>query len=123
MTNLKINLFKIIRKEYLGKSQLTSGNAYKITLRYNNKNNITFIFNDNIKNDSCIYDYIYSIILDARSYEFTYNFVDFCNEFGFDSDSIKSLKCYNVCKKMYNKLNKIGLNLEEIEKELNELGY
>ena len=41
-------------------------------------------------------DLLYSMIMDDVS---GMNFNDFCNEFGYDNDSIKALKVYEACKR------------------------
>ena len=93
-------------KKCLGKSDLTSGNKYRITLTYNNKT-VWFIYNDNYMNKSDLKDILYCLILDATAYENAYNFADFCNEFGYDSDSMKAYKIYQACKKQLDRYNKL----------------
>lgn len=128
MTNTKqIKLFKLIRKEDLGQSAMTSGNAYKITLRYNNKHNITFIYNDNYKNDSGLNDFIYAITMDAEAYANAKSEYDFICEYGYNDGNADSLKkgfdAFKACKKMYYKFIKLGIILNELFEDFEALGY
>lgn len=95
-----------MKKTYICKSDLTSGNKYRITLKHNNKM-VWFIYNDNYMNKSDLKDILYCLILDATAYENAYNFTDFCNEFGYDSDSMKAYKIYLACKKQLERYNKL----------------
>lgn len=106
-----LNTLKL-KKTYLKKSDLTSGNASRITLT-RNKKTVHFIYHDNFYNNSNINDFIYCLLLDAQAYEFSYNFSDFCNEFGYDCDN-KAYKIYLACKKQAERLHKL-FNDNEIE--------
>ena len=94
------------KKTYLKKSSITSGDQSLITLTYNNKR-ISFHYHDNYFNKSSLKDFLYALIMDSEAYSGSYNFIDFCNNYGYDSDSIKSLKIYNACKKQYDRFNKL----------------
>jgi len=115
--NILMNSIKTSKK-LIGKSAMTSGNKYRITLSRNNKK-VWFYFNDNIYNNSNIYDYLYCMLSDARLYE-NNTFKQFCADVDFDPDSLESYKIYLACKKQLQRLNKL-FNQEEIkqlEKEL-----
>ena len=115
MANI-LDLIKVSKK-YLGKSNLTSGNKYEITLAYMNKQ-ISFDYHDNYKNESNIKDFLYSLMLDTSSYENCGTIYEFAREFGY-KDFKQATKIYNACKKQYEKLNKL-FNKQEQE-ELQEL--
>ena len=117
-TTLQHELLSTIKltKTYLKKSDCTSGNASRITLT-RDKKTVHFIYHDNYYNNSNINDYIYSLLLDAQAYEYSYNFADFCNNFGYDSDSMKEYKIYLACKKQAERLHKLfnDLEIEELQ--------
>lgn len=106
-------------KTNIGKSQMTSGDAYRITLTYKGKK-CSFTFHDNYRNASTKEEIIESLLLDADAYNNARNFEDFCFEFGYNSDSIKALKVYNACKKQADKLSRLFTNAE-VEQLRNEL--
>lgn len=118
---------KLIKKEYQGKSDLTSGNAYKITIGYNKKR-YTFIFNDNYKNESNKHDFIYAILSDYQCYKSVYNEDDFIKEFGYD-DSVEAfrrgIEAYKSCKKTAQAIERLFTHEEiiQLENEFEEIGY
>ena len=105
-----------VKKTLIGKSQMTSGNAYRVTLTYNGKK-CSMVFNDNYRNGSDIKDFIYSLLLDAAGYD---NVESFMREFGYKEYS-QGKKIYNACKRQYEKLTRL-FNEEEIN-ELEEFAY
>ena len=112
------------KKTNKGKSQMTSGNAFQITLSYNGKR-CGFLFNDNYLNESNKNDFVYCLLSDADAYTSSRNFEDFCNMFGYDNDSRKALKAFNGCKKQAEKVRRL-FNDEEVEtlrNELEKLGF
>lgn len=112
------------KKALIGKSQMCSGNAYRITLTYNGKK-CSFTFNDNYLNKSTIEDFIYCLLSDSDCYESSKNFDDFCNMFGYDNNSIKALNIYKACKKQNDKVKRL-FTIEEVNflySELDELGF
>lgn len=107
-----LNTLKV-KKTYLRKSEMTSGNASRITLT-RNKKTVYFIYHDNYYNNSNINDFVWCLLMDAQAYECSYNFADFCNEMGYDDDSMKAYKIYLACKKQAERLHKL-FNDTEIE--------
>ena len=103
--------------EDLGKSSLTSGNTYKITIKYNKKQ-FTFTFHDNFYNNSDLNDYIQCLRIDSSCYEETKNLNDFITSFYGDIESLEDYKqkekAYNACKKAHNALKRL-FNSEELE--------
>ena len=97
-------------KTYIGKSNLTSGNAYRITLTRNDIK-IGFIFNDNIYNESDKNDFIYSLLRDSQAYEYCYNLADFMNEYGY-TDAKQAKTIFDACKKQSERLHKLFNNTE-----------
>lgn len=100
------------KREKIGKSDLTSGNAYKITLSYNG-NWCSFVFNDNFKNRSTKKDFLYCLYLDAMAYENVRDVFEFAREFGY-ADWQKARKPYSACKAQSVRLHKL-FNEQEIE--------
>lgn len=99
-------------KTYIGKSEMTSGNAYRVTMTRNGVK-IGFIFNDNIYNESDKNDFIYSLLRDSQAFESTRDLTDFMHEFGY-TDAQKAKQAYDACKKQSERLHKL-FNDAEIE--------
>lgn len=110
-------------KSYIGKSEMTSGNAYRITLTYNGKS-IWFIFNDNYLNKSNKRDFVYSLLSDAQAYKYAENVDSFMDEFCY-TNYAKAKRVYNACKKQYDRVCKLFTSTEAeiLERELEALGY
>lgn len=101
------------KKTFICKSNLTSGNKYRITLKYNNKK-VWFYFNDNYYNKSTLKDFIYCLLLDANCYYYNENdFESFCLELGYDAFKPESKKIYKACQKQFERLNKL-FNKDEV---------
>lgn len=112
-------------KSYIGKSEMTSGNAYRVTLTYQGKS-IWFIFNDNYLNKSNKRDFVYCLLSDAQAYKYAENVCDFADEFGYDrADYSKVNKIYQACKKQYDRVCKLFTSTEAdiLNRELEALGY
>ena len=99
-------------KTYIRKSDLTSGNAYRVTLTRNGVK-VGFIFNDNIYNESDKNDFIYSLLRDSQAYENARDLTDFMFDFGYDNIP-QAKQVYNACKKQSERLHKL-FNDAEIE--------
>ena len=97
-------------KTYIGKSDCTSGNAYRVTLTRNDKK-ICFIFNDNIYNESDKNDFIYSLLSDSQAYENARDLMDFMLAFGYDNTP-QAKQAYDACKKQSERLHKLFNNTE-----------
>lgn len=97
---------------YMGKSDCTSGNAYRVTLTRNGVK-VGFIFNDNIYNESDKNDFIYSLLRDSQACENARDLTDFMNEYGY-TDAQQAKQAYNACKKQSERLHKL-FNDAEIE--------
>lgn len=108
-----------VTKSYIGKSEMTSGNAYRITMAYNGKR-VWFIFNDNYLNNSNKKDWLECLLLDSYSYECNKNLTSFILEFGYEECVEKGIKAYNGCKKQSDRLHKLFNKLEIaiIEREI-----
>ena len=93
-------------KKCLGKSNLTSGNAYKCVAK-NENGQITFVFNDNIYNNASDDEIIASLGVDASCYECANDLADFLKEF-YTWDTVNAgVKAYNQCKRTYARLKKL----------------
>lgn len=90
---------------YIGKSNFTAGNAYRVTLTRNGVK-VGFIFNDNIYNESDKNDFIYSLLSDSQAYENARDLTDFMNEYGY-TDEKQTKRVYNACKKQSERLHKL----------------
>ena len=102
-------------KTNIGRSTLTSGDAYRITLTHKGRR-CSFIFNDNYHNDSTKEDIINCLLMDADAYNNSRNFEDFAEEFGYSADSIKAYNIYKACKKQAEKVSRLF-----IDEEVNQL--
>ena len=106
-----LGMIKCTRKK-LGKSEMTSGNAYKITLSYNG-NWCSFVFNDNFMNASKKKDFLYCLYLDAMAYDQSRDVFEFAREYGYE-DWQKARKPYSACKAQSVRLHKL-FNQAEID--------
>ena len=59
----------------------------------------------------CIDDIFYSLVMDSMAIE--ESFEDWCFNFGYDSDSRKALNIYLKCQENANKLQKLGININD----------
>ena len=93
----------ICLKKCLGKSEMTSGNSYEISVYYKRsrvQRQIQFVYNDNFKNASTKRDWLYALVLDAKSYEESVNEDDFALRFGYGLVANKEAhRIYKACKK------------------------
>lgn len=102
-----------VSKTDLGKSTMTSGNAYRITLTHNGKK-ASFIFNDNYRNASGKEDLIVCLYNDAMAWAYHQCFEDFVWEYGYEIHQLKEAKkAYDECKKQDRRLSRL-FSLEEI---------
>lgn len=63
-------------------------------------------------------DVLFSLILDGSACE--NSFEDWCNDFGYSTDSRKALKTYLLCQENYNKLRKTTVDIEKERIRLEE---
>lgn len=101
-------------KVCLGKSKMTSGNEYSVTLQYNG-NCITMTYHDNYLNEGDRDDFLYALLMDSLAYEDCQNVNDFMLEFGYE-DIKQATKIYKACERQYNKLHRLFT-----EKEIEQL--
>ena len=104
---------KVTKKE-IGKSSMTSGNAYRVTITYNGKK-AGFVFNDNYHNNATKEDLLVCLYNDAMAWAYHQCFEDFCWEFGYEDihQYKEARKAYNECKKQDQRLCRL-FNEEEI---------
>lgn len=108
----------------LGKSTMTSGDAFRVTLSYKGRK-CSFIFNDNYLNKCEKVDFIYCLLRDADAYNCTKSFEDFAFEFGYNEDSMKAYKIYKECKKQAERTKRLFKNIEimKLYTEMNNFKY
>ena len=97
----------------LGKSEMTSGDKFKVKITYNGKS-CYMVYHDNFKNKSDKKDFIYSLMLDADAYNNTTNLYDFMTEYGYENEK-QANKIYNACKRQSLKFDKLFTNDEQAE--------
>lgn len=56
-------------------------------------------------------DVLYSLVLDSDYGQMSFN--DFCDNFGYNYDSIKHLNLHRECTETYKKVQKIGININK----------
>lgn len=101
----------------LGKSKITSGDAFKVIVINNrNKKGLTFIFNDDCLDGSDEMEMLLSRFRDAAFYENCKNYKGY-TEF----DGEKDHKLMNTCKKAFKDIKRV-FNEEE-RKELKKLWF
>ncbi len=107
--------------EYIGDSSFSKmHHKYCMIVRYNRKGQ-TFEYhaNPNSFNPDDKHDCLFAlqcVLSDASAGKLSFN--DFCSEFGYIEDSIKSLKIHEAC---IETLDKVNLLLSDWEKVLNNL--
>jgi len=102
-TTIKIKFFK---KDYYFNDDKDKRNIYKCTLK-NYKGSYTFTFGDSISNTVKNLTLTnYDILSCLEKYDHG-SFENFCDELGYNIDSIKDLKTYKECCKQYEKLSKL----------------
>ena len=115
-----------VKKAYLNKSEMTSGNKYRVTINYKGKT-IWFVFHDNIYNKSGKIDFISCLLQDAWGYDDNRDIYEFAENFGYDyyADLPKVKKAYYGCKRQYQRVNKLFTEAEQelLQTELEALGY
>lgn len=76
---------------------------------------ITELDKDSIKNAlSCF-------LSDGMSYDYSYNFIEFCQELGYDTDSRRAMTVYNACKRHHLAAVRVfGPEYSEIYNQINE---
>ena len=58
---------------------------------------------------------------DGMSYDCAYNFIEFCDELGYDTDSRRALRVYNGCRRHHNAAVRVfGSDYAEIYNEIQE---
>lgn len=92
-------------KQCLGKSEMTSGNAYKVTLYYRG-HRCSFVFNDNFENKSTKKDFLYCLVLDAQAYDNVSDAWEFARAFGYEYNA-ETRKLYSECKKQSERLHRL----------------
>lgn len=107
-----------------------AGYVYRTRVYIEYKGNKTsFLFHGSLHDYQCGKAYynkdqfpfmLYCFVSDGHSGYMSFN--DFCNEFGYDTDSRKAEKIYKACKRSTDKLFKLGIQTEDhICDLLNEL--
>ena len=92
-------------KTRMGKSEMTSGNKFHITLMYKGKR-CSFVFHDNFRNASKKEDFLYCLYLDAQAFEGVEDLREFMNEFGY-TDFKKAGVVYSKCAKQSERLHRL----------------
>lgn len=99
-------------KNYAGKSDMCSGDKFRVTLTYKGKR-CSFVFHDNYKNASKKKDFLYCLYLDAMAYEQSRDVFEFAREYGY-ADWKEARKPYSACKAQSERLHKL-FNEAEID--------
>jgi hypothetical protein len=66
-------------------------------------------------NPPSLSDVVYALLSDSQCVMHGQSFDDFCDEFGYDSDSRGAKKIYKGCIKQWGKYVKLGLDMEDLE--------
>ena len=99
-------------KTRLGKSEMCSGDAFRITLTYKGKKAV-FRFHDNYRNESDKSDFIRCLLLDAEAYENSRNAHEFMRDWGY-SDFREAQQVYRDCEKQSERVHRL-FNEQEIQ--------
>lgn len=113
LDNIKIEVQTAFKtQEDLQDSWKKTANKYQVRLSYFHKNYVTdYFMGCALTRKPSQKDVLSSMLLDDVS---CISFHDFCMEFGYDDDSIKSLKVYEACQKETQALHDM-FDAEEIE--------
>lgn len=63
----------------------------------------------------CLAEVLYTLSMDASFVMHGQFFEDFCEDLGYDSDSIKAFECFEGCTDNWRGLVRIGANLEQLQ--------
>ena len=90
---------------YNTRKNMPKMNDYKVTLKYNNKQlTINYSMGKALtEKDLTVKSVIYSLLLDSDSAN--YDFSEFCDNYGYDNDSISANNIYKQCVKIARKFN------------------
>lgn len=112
-----------ITKTRLYKSTMTSGDAFRVSIRNRrNGKRCWFIFNDNYRNESKEKDFLYALLSDAQAVLWCNTLESFLEEYGYLSTGanvLEGIKAFKGCKQQEKRLNKL-FNQDEQE-ELQEM--
>lgn len=113
LNNIEIEVKEAFKtSEDLQDSWKKTANKYQVRLSYFNKNYVTdYFMGCALTRKPSKNDVLYSMLLDDVS---GISFHDFCMEFGYDDDSIKSLKVYEACQRETQALHDM-FDYEEVE--------
>lgn len=101
-------------KTYLRKSEMCSGNAYRITLTHRDEK-CRFIFHDNFKNASTKRDFLYALMSDAYAFDRTRDVYEFARAYGYTHEEMSvARKIYHKCEEQSIRLHRL-FNAREIE--------
>lgn len=114
-------------KTNTGKSAMTSGNAYRITLTYKGRK-CSFIFNDDYLNESDKKDFLEALLLDANHYQQSETLENFMSlyydaniNYCYYREIQQYQKIFEACKKQHERLYRL-FTIEEV-KELYDIIY
>ena len=93
------------QKTYMGKSNMTSGNKYFITIYYNGKR-CSFVFHDNYMNQSKKKELLYCLLLDAECYDESTDIYYFADAYGY-KHTAEAEKAYAGCKRQSERLHRL----------------
>lgn len=111
-----LDLIKVSKKD-LGKSEMTSGNKYKITMAYMGKQ-VVFDFHDNYQNTSDKKDFLWALMSDSQAYSSCRDIKDFCDLYGYGNENARDvIDTFNACKEQFEKYNKLFNEQEQQEIE------
>lgn len=94
-----------VKKTYLTKSDMCTGNKYRVTVYYNGKR-CSFTFHDNYMNKSKKKELLYCLLLDAQAFDYNMDIYDFASSFGY-KQCRDAEKAYAGCKRQSERLHKL----------------
>lgn len=99
-------------KTYIRKSEMCSGDEFRITLTYKGKKAV-FRFHDNYLNKSDKSDFIRCLLLDSEAYENARNIYDFMSDFGYENIR-EAKRIYKACENQSERVHRL-FNEQEIQ--------
>lgn len=83
------------------------GNAWKIRFRSNGKQYTMPMFTGSALGEPDVIEALNCLVMDASCYYTSSGYLDFCEEFGYDSNDDKYRRIYDSCKRQFNNLERL----------------
>lgn len=124
MKNLKMDVTYGVKTDWNKLDEWQQkAHPYTVTLKYDRKQMTTaFFMGPALSHEPTLEDVMPCLLMDYYSYQNNTDFEDFCNEFGYDSDSRKAESTYKaVCKNGKKLENLFGFDIDKISEKYQDM--